>query len=71
MSIGQLIAFLTAFSKQNGVDEIKNSSDESESKPVEMLTIKECTQCVTGLTDYTVRKLIKQGKVVSIHTERD
>lgn len=35
------------------------------SKPVlpEMLTVKECVALITGLTEHTVRMLVKQGKV--------
>ena len=29
----------------------------------EMLTVKECAALVTGLTEHTVRMLVKQGKV--------
>ena len=35
------------------------------SKPAlpEMLTVKECAALITGLTEHTVRMLVKQGKV--------
>ena len=29
----------------------------------EMLTVKECSKLVTGLTEHTVRMLVKQGKI--------
>ena len=32
-------------------------------EPLEMLTIKECSALVTGLTEHTVRMLMKQNKV--------
>ena len=35
---------------------------------VEMLTIKESAALVTGLSEYTVRQLVKQGKVKSVRT---
>ncbi|WP_366506673.1 helix-turn-helix domain-containing protein [Ruminococcus sp.] len=35
-------------------------------EPLEMLTIKECAALVSGLTEHTVRMLVKQGKVKSI-----
>ena len=41
---------------------------ETKSKPVEMLTIKECTQVVNGLSEHTVRQLVAQGKVKYIRT---
>lgn len=37
-------------------------------KPLEMLTIKECTEAVSGISEHTVRQLVKQGKVASIRT---
>ena len=33
---------------------------------VEMLTIKECTELIHGLSEYTVRQLVLQGKIPSI-----
>ena len=35
---------------------------------VEMLTIKECTEVIQGLSEHTVRQLVKQGKVKSVRT---
>ena len=35
---------------------------------VEMLTIKECTDVIHGLSEHTVRQLVKQGKVKSVRT---
>ena len=35
---------------------------------VEMLTIKECTECVRGLSAHTIRQLVKQGKLPSVRT---
>ena len=32
-------------------------------KKVEMLTIKECTELVKGLSEHTVRQLVKQDKI--------
>ena len=40
----------------------------SRKKPVEMLTIKECTQAVKGLSEHTVRQLVAQNKVKYIRT---
>ena len=36
--------------------------------PIEMLTIKECAETVCGLSEHTVRQLVKQGKVAFIRT---
>ena len=38
------------------------------SAPVEMLTIKECTEAVKGLSEHTVRQLVNQGKISYIRT---
>ena len=38
------------------------------SAPVEMLTIKECTKAVKGLSEHTVRQLVNQGKISYIRT---
>lgn len=35
-------------------------------KKVEMLTIKECTEIVKGLSEHTVRQLVTQGKIPHI-----
>ena len=41
---------------------------QAETKPVEMLTIKECTKAVRGISEHTVRKLVAQGRVRYIRT---
>ncbi len=45
--------------------ETNDSEQVAEVSPsaVEMLTIKECTKAVKGLSEHTVRKLIAQGKL--------
>lgn len=35
---------------------------------VEMLTVRECTEAVKGLSEYTIRQLVKSGKLPSIRT---
>ena len=35
---------------------------------VEMLTIKESTALINGLSEHTVRQLVRQGKVKSVRT---
>ena len=62
----QLIEMVKAFIEMLEVDESKNSSDESENTPIEMLTIKECAVRYSGLSEYTVRNLVRQGKVKSV-----
>ena len=40
----------------------------NEPKPMEMLTIKECTEVVKGLSEHTVRKLVAQNRIHYIRT---
>ena len=35
-------------------------------KPLEMLTVKECAELVTGLSEHTVRQLVAQKKVAYV-----
>ena len=36
---------------------------QAESRPVEMLTIKECTEAVKDISEHTIRKLVAQGRI--------
>ena len=52
-------------------DEDEVSAPQTKDKPantVEMLTIKECTQAVSGLSEHTVRQLVAQHKIPYIRT---
>ena len=40
--------------------------DQSETQPLEMLTVKECAALVNGLSEHTVRQLVAQDKVAYI-----
>ena len=40
----------------------------AEPKPLELLTIKECTEVVKGLSEHTVRKLVAQNRIRYIRT---
>ena len=39
-----------------------------EPKPLELLTIKECTEVIKGLSEHTVRKLVAQNRIRYIRT---
>ena len=39
-----------------------------DSTPVTMLTIKECSQLINGLSEHTVRKLVAQNKIPYFRT---
>ena len=63
--IAQIVAML------NSVIEVENEQQITEQKssvPVEMLTVKECTEAVKGLSEHTVRQLIAQEKIPFIRT---
>lgn len=57
--IAQLVNILSELIEANDPEQV------SEVKPdaVEMLTVRECTEAVKGLSEHTVRKLIAQGKL--------
>lgn len=61
--ITQIAALLSQLLETDSKAE-KAKADE----PVEMLTIKECTEVVKGLSEHTVRQLVAQGKVKYIRT---
>ncbi len=51
--------------------EIKSEEPQPEpqqdtNKPMEMLTVKECAALVDGLSEHTVRQLVKQEKVYAV-----
>ena len=68
---------MTTTEKNKIIDEImnllmqlaeNNSQPTPENKPVEMLTIKECTEVIQGLSEHTVRQLVAQNKIKSVRT---
>jgi hypothetical protein len=44
------------------------NAQQTTAKPVEMLTIKECTKVIQGLSEHTVRQLVAQDKIKYIRT---
>lgn len=48
--------------------EDETAEKQEKAQPTEMLTIKECTEAVKGLSEHTVRKLVTQRKVHFIRT---
>lgn len=63
--IQQVIALLNAMIE---VEESPPSVPPSSDAPVEMLTIKECAQQISGLSEHTVRQLVLQNKLPHIRT---
>lgn len=45
------------------IDEDEPTIESSTEQPVEMLTIKECTQEIRGLNEFTVRQLIARNEI--------
>ena len=67
----QLITEVTAFLERRLSEYVTSEPpkpQQSTPQKVEMLTIKECTETVKGLTENTVRQLIAQQKIPSIRT---
>ena len=46
--------------------ELEPKPQSTETQPVEMLTVKECAELVTGLSEHTVRQLVAQDKVAYV-----
>ena len=64
--MAQIVALLSQLIN-NSAEPHTESSDRS-AEPVEMLTIKECTQTVSGLSKHPVRQLGAQKKIPYIRT---
>ena len=62
--IAQLVNILSELIEANDSEQVS----EVKSDAVEMLTVKECTEAVRGLSEHTVRKLITQGKLPYMRT---
>ena len=62
--MAQIVALLTQLIDENTTP----TAEAKSSAPVEMPTIKECTQAVSGLSEHTVRQLVAQKKIPYIRT---
>lgn len=51
-------------------DNDNSSAVEPKDDKVEMLTVKECTAAVPGLSEHTVRQLVAQNKIPYIRAEQ-
>lgn len=65
--MAQIVALLSQLI-ENESDTRKEKPPERSAESVEMLTIKECTQAVSGLSEHTVRQLVAQKKIPYIRT---
>ena len=65
--IAQIVSLLSQL-----VDDSDNQqntpAEKNPESPVEMLTIKECAEAVTGLSEHTIRQLVAQEKIPYIRT---
>ena len=67
--LNQILDLMTAVAYDREPDEVKTATiTKSVNNPVEMLTIRECTEVIQGLSEHTVRQLVAQGKVKSVRT---
>lgn len=64
--LNQILELMTAIA----YDEPVESAPVTEKKPekVKMLTVKECTELIDGLSEHTVRMLVAQNKIKYIRT---
>lgn len=66
-----LIAEITALLEKSIVADDKSPKPQvctAQSQPLEMLTVKECSQVISGLSEHTVRQWIAQGLIPYIRT---
>ncbi|MDO5560911.1 MAG: helix-turn-helix domain-containing protein [Oscillospiraceae bacterium] len=64
--IAQVVTLLSTMIETNDAPPI--TITESKSQPIEMLTVKECTEAIKGLSEHTVRQLVAQDKLPYIRT---
>lgn len=65
--IAQIAALLSKLIENNNLQQ-DNKPAVHENAPVEMLTIKECAEAVSGLSEHTIRQLVAQEKIPYIRT---
>ena len=52
----------------NNLNESETEPKETKQEKVEMLTVKECSEVIKGLNEYTVRQLIARKEIPSVRT---
>ena len=66
-----LIAEIIALLEKSIVVDEENPKPQvcnAQSQPLEMLTVKECSQIISGLSEHTVRQWVAQGLIPYIRT---
>lgn len=64
--MAQIVTLISQLIDNSAEPQAKAPAEHSE--PVEMLTIKECSEAVSGLSEHTVRQLVAQKKIPYIRT---
>lgn len=64
--ISQIVVLLSQLSETE--EEKTTVAVSPKDKPIEMLTVKECTEVIKGLSEHTVRQLVAQEKIPYIRT---
>ncbi|MBR1765134.1 MAG: helix-turn-helix domain-containing protein [Ruminococcus sp.] len=67
--VDAITALLTELIEQDERS-VRQAEVKKESEPVEMLTVRECADQIKGLTENTVRQLVKQDKLPHIRSGR-
>ena len=52
----------------NSLTESEPAQQETKQEKVEMLTVRECSEVIKGLNEYTVRQLIARKEIPSVRT---
>lgn len=52
----------------NSLNENETAQQETRQEKVEMLTVRECSEVIKGLNEYTVRQLIARKEIPSVRT---
>lgn len=66
--LDQILELMTAIAYDRDPEIVSENKKSTVPEKVEMLTIKESAALISGLSEHTVRKLVKQGKVKSVRT---
>lgn len=66
--LDQILELMTAVAYDREPEIVSENKKSNAPEKVEMLTIKESAALIGGLSEHTVRKLVKQGKVKSVRT---
>lgn len=66
--LSQIMVLLSELVETNDNTLSPKTTEPQEQKKVELLTIKEATQLISGLSEHTLRQLIQQNKIKYIRT---